>query len=102
MGNTEIRLEERGDKLDVKLNRMEEEMYRSGNKLGALDSLLNRFNKVVQNAGILKELKERESFEKPSLKRRREQRESEQRRRRRERKEAALNKDPKLEGRKYV
>lgn len=86
----------------TKINRIEEEMYRSGNKTGALESMLARFNKSIQNAGIFKELKERESFEKPSLKKRRKEREAAQRRRRRERKEAALNKDPKLEGHKYV
>ncbi len=35
------------------------------------DSLLRRFNKKVQQAGILSEVRRREFFEKPSLKRKR-------------------------------
>ena len=37
----------------------------------SFESLLKRFNKVVQQAGILSEIRHREYFEKPSVKRKR-------------------------------
>ena len=37
----------------------------------SFESLLKRFNKRVQQAGILSEVRHREYFEKPSIKRRR-------------------------------
>jgi len=37
----------------------------------SFDSLLKRFNKRVQQAGILSEVRHREYFEKPSIKRKR-------------------------------
>ncbi len=37
----------------------------------SFDSLLRRFNKKVQQAGILSEIRHREYFEKPSIKRKR-------------------------------
>lgn len=37
----------------------------------SFESLLRRFNKKVQQEGILSELRHRERFEKPSLKRKR-------------------------------
>lgn len=37
----------------------------------SFDSLLNRFNKKVQQSGILSEIRHREFFEKPSAKRKR-------------------------------
>ena len=37
----------------------------------SFDSLLKRFNKKVQQAGILSEVRRREYFEKPSIKRKR-------------------------------
>ncbi len=37
----------------------------------SLDSLLKRFNRKVQQDGILAELRRREHFEKPSVKRKR-------------------------------
>ena len=37
----------------------------------SFDSLLRRFNKRVQQAGILSEVRHREYFEKPSVKRKR-------------------------------
>ena len=37
----------------------------------SFDSLLNRFNKKVQQSGILSEIRRREFFEKPSTKRKR-------------------------------
>ncbi len=36
-----------------------------------IDNLLRRFNKKVQQSGILAELRHREYFEKPSMKRKR-------------------------------
>ena len=36
-----------------------------------IDSLLKRFNKKVQQSGILAELRRREHFEKPSVRRKR-------------------------------
>ena len=37
----------------------------------SFESLLKRFNRVVQQAGILSEVRHREYFEKPSVKRKR-------------------------------
>ena len=37
----------------------------------SFESLLKRFNKRVQQAGILSEIRQREYFEKPSVKRKR-------------------------------
>ena len=37
----------------------------------SFDSLLKRFNKKVQQSGILSEMRRREYFEKPSIKRKR-------------------------------
>jgi len=37
----------------------------------SFDSLLRRFNKKVQQEGVLSELRHREFFEKPSIKRKR-------------------------------
>ncbi len=37
----------------------------------SIDSLLKRFNKKVQQSGVLAELKRREHYEKPSVKRKR-------------------------------
>ena len=37
----------------------------------SFDSLLKRFNKSVQQSGILSEVRRREHFEKPSIKRKR-------------------------------
>jgi len=42
----------------------------AGNEEG-FDSLLRRFNKKVQQEGILAELRRREFYEKPSIKRKR-------------------------------
>ena len=39
----------------------------------SVDSLLRRFNKKVQQDGILTELRRQESYEKPSVKRKRKQ-----------------------------
>ena len=37
----------------------------------SFESLLKRFNKSVQHSGVLSEIRRREHFEKPSLKRKR-------------------------------
>ena len=42
----------------------------AGNE-GSFDSLLKRFNKKVQQSGILAELRRREHYEKPSIRRKR-------------------------------
>ena len=42
----------------------------------SFDSTLSRFTKMVQDSGLLAELKRREFYEKPSDKRRRKQKES--------------------------
>ena len=42
------------------------------NENESFDSLLKRFNKMVQQNGILKELRRWEHYEKPSIKRKRE------------------------------
>jgi ribosomal protein S21 len=57
--------------MDVQINRIESEMYRSGNREGYIDSMIARFNRETQNSGILKELKKHEVYEKPSVERRR-------------------------------
>jgi len=40
-------------------------------RMTGFDSMLSRFNRAVHNSGILRELKVREFYEKPSIKRRR-------------------------------
>lgn len=52
--------------MDVKINKFEEQLIRNGNKAGALDSMLARFNRQVQTSGLFRELKEREYYVKPS------------------------------------
>lgn len=48
---------------------------------GSLDDALRRFKSLVQKSQILREYKERQSFEKPSDKKRRKKREAAERRR---------------------
>jgi len=60
--------------MQVKLNRVEKEMVKTGNKSGAFESLLSRFKRGVNEAGILRELKKREFYEKPSVERTRKKR----------------------------
>lgn len=48
---------------------------------GSLDDALRRFKSMVQKSQILREYKERQSFEKPSDKKRRKKREAAERRR---------------------
>ena len=66
----------------------ERQMIRNGQSRDALDSMLARFNNTVQDSGLFRELKARESYEKPSDKRRRKKREAVARARRQERKDA--------------
>ena len=73
--------------IDIKINKLEEDLYRRGDKTGAISSMLARLNRQFQASGILKELKNREYFEKPSLKRRRKHREAVSRLKRKERKD---------------
>jgi len=72
----------------VKINKLEEDLYRRGDGAGAIDSMLARFHHQVQASGILRDLKKHEFYEKPSTKRCREQREATLRRVRKERKDA--------------
>jgi ribosomal protein S21 len=52
--------------IGVTLTDFEIEMSRRGDKAGALDSMLSRFNRIIATHGILKELKKHEAYEKPS------------------------------------
>lgn len=72
----------------VKINRLEEDLYRRGDGVGAVSSMLARFHRQVQGSGILRDLKKHEYYEKPSIRRRRKEREALLRRLRRERKDA--------------
>jgi len=71
----------------VKINKLEEDLCRRGDKMGAISSMLARFHHQIQASGIFKDLKKHESYEKPSLKRRRKKREAMLRRIRKERKD---------------
>lgn len=53
--------------MDVKLTRFEEDLIKKGNPQGAFDSMLSRFNSLVQASGLFRELKEREVYHKPSI-----------------------------------
>ena len=75
----------------VKINKLEEDLNRRGDKVGAISSMLARFHRLVQVSGVLREVRKREFYEKPSLKRRRKQREARLRRLRKERKDALRN-----------
>jgi len=72
----------------VKINKLEEDLYHRGDKVGAIDSMLTRFNRQVQVSGILRDYRKHEFYEKPSLKKRRKQREAMLRMARKERKDA--------------
>ena len=74
--------------VQVKINKLEEDLYRRGDKVGAISSMLARFHRLVQTSGILREVRKHEYYEKPSLKRRRKQREARLRRLRKDRKDA--------------
>lgn len=72
----------------VKINKLEEDLYRKGDGVGAISSMFARFNHQVQASGILRDLKKHEFYEKPSVKRRRKQREAKLRMLRKGRKDA--------------
>ena len=48
--------------MEVRLTKFEEELIKRGKPQNAFDSMLSRFNGLVQASGLFKELKERESF----------------------------------------
>jgi small subunit ribosomal protein S21 len=83
--------------MQVSINRYEEEMYRRGDQAGCIESMISRFNRNVQNSGILKELKEHEHYEKPSVRRRKKHLDAIIREKKRLAKLAATRRDPKLE-----
>ena len=86
--------------VQVKINKLEEDLYRRGDKVGAISSMLARFHRLVQVSGILRDVRKHEFYEKPSTKRRRKQREAKLRRLRKERKDALRNKGfPRVRGR---
>jgi small subunit ribosomal protein S21 len=66
---------------DVRYNKAEEKMIQNGDSKGAFESMLTRFNRLVNSSGILRDVKEHEFYEKPCIKRRRKIRESAARRR---------------------
>jgi len=83
----------------VKINKLEEDLYRRGDGVGAISSMLARFHRQVQTSGILRDLKKHEFYEKPSIKRRRKQREARLRLIRKERKDALRKTGNKGKGR---
>ena len=58
--------------MEVTLKKWEEDNYKNG----GFESMLNRFNALVQSSGLFSELKRREYYEKPNEKRRRKQHEA--------------------------
>jgi len=72
----------------VKINKLEEDLYRRGDGVGAISSMLARFNRQVQTSGILRDLKKYEFFKKPSEKKRIKHIEAVARIKRKERKDA--------------
>lgn len=77
---------------EVNINKLEEDLYRRGDKAGAIGSMYSRFYRQVQTAGILKDVKKHESFMKPSEKKRRKHREAVARLKKKERKDAVYQK----------
>ena len=57
--------------MEVKLSNLEQEMVRQGRNRDAFESMLSRFNRMVQNSGLFSELKKHEFYEKPSVDRHR-------------------------------
>lgn len=51
----------------AKLTKFEEELIKKGRGGDALGSMLSRFNRGVQDYGLLRELKQRQSYVKPSI-----------------------------------
>jgi small subunit ribosomal protein S21 len=85
--------------LFVTLNKAEREMMKQGAGRTALESMLSRFNRFVQDSGLFQELKEKEFYEKPSTKRRRKKMESIRRRKGKEKKNALYQEAIKRRGR---
>jgi len=87
----------------VQISKFEEELYKKGRKEDALNSLVSRFNKEVQDSNLFKELKEHEYYEKPSIKLRRKHLEAVIRWRRRQKElQEARNRQPVKRGGKNV
>ena len=80
---------------EVNINKFEAELIKKGQGREALESMLTRFNHLVQVSGIFRELKEHEHYEKPCDKRNRKMREAKLRRIRQERKDALRKRDTK-------
>mgnify|MGYP000483420181 CR=1 FL=1 len=59
---------------EVRINKLEEQLIRNGKRQEALESLLSRFKRVIQESGILKDYKKHEFYEKPSINRARKRR----------------------------
>ena len=55
----------------VTMTKFESDLIKSGKGKEAFESMLARFNKLVQGSGIFRELKESSTYEKPCDKRRR-------------------------------
>lgn len=53
--------------MNTKLTKFEEELCRKGQGQDALNSMLSRFNRGVQEYGLLRELKQRKFYTKPSV-----------------------------------
>jgi len=53
--------------MNTKLTKFEEELCRKGQGQDALSSMMARFNRAVQEYGVLKELKQRKFYIKPSV-----------------------------------
>lgn len=62
--------------LKVELTESEKMRYNNFDKSG-FESMLGRFNRMIQTSGIMRELKDKEYFEKPSDKKRRKWHENE-------------------------
>jgi small subunit ribosomal protein S21 len=57
--------------MEVTISKLEDTMMKAGRNSEALDLMLGRFNRMVQQSGILSEVKKHTYYEKPSAKRRR-------------------------------
>ena len=84
---------------NVSINKFEEELIRRGDKAGALESMLSRFNHQMQAGNVLRDLKKHESYEKPCDKRNRKLREAIVRRRKKEKRDALYKPEAKSIGR---
>jgi len=77
---------------EVRINRVEEQLVRNGRKQEALESMLSRFKRSVQESGVLRDYKKREFYEKPSVERARKKRNKLIKSKQQERKNALRNK----------